>query len=427
PHFEKMLYDNAQLARVYLHAFQLSGDPLFARIARETLDYLVREMRDPDGGFWSAQDADSEGIEGKFFVWTPDEVTALLGDDAALFSAVFAVTPAGNFEDPHHPEFGRRTVLSRPSVLTPTAFAELAREQGLTAPALETKVDALRERMRLAREARIHPGLDDKVLTSWNGLALAAFAEAARVFDDDGYRAQAEQNAAFVRARMWRDGALLHTYKQGVARIDGLIEDYAYYALGLIELYRTSGELTHLQWAAELFAVALARFRADPADGGGFFESPADGEPLVLRPKPLFDAATPSGNGAMGQLGFWLGRYFERPEWEALGDETTALAGTGLTQAASGFGSMLLALELGLAPRRELAIVGPVLKRAPFEREVARHFLPAVVLAPADAGAGLPLLEERGVAPGAAAYVCADMVCALPALTPEVLAEQLAR
>jgi len=278
--------------------------------------------------------------------------------------------------------------------------------------------------MRLVREARVHPGLDDKVLTSWNGLALAAFAEAARVLGDEGYRSVAERNAAFIRAHMWRDGRLLHTYKRGTARIDGLIEDYAFYALGLIELYRATGELVQLRWAAELFEVALARFRAPD---GGFFESPDDGEPLVLRPKPLFDAATPSGNGAMALLGFWLGRYFERPQWEALVGENTALAGTALTQAASGFGSMLLALELSLAARRELAIVGAPAARAPFEREAARHYLPAVVLAPADAGAGLPLVEGRGIADGAAAYLCLDMVCDLPALTVSALAEQLAR
>ena len=419
PHFEKMLYDNAQLARVYLHAFQITGEPLFARIARETLDYLAREMRDEAGGFTSAQDADSEGIEGKFFVWTPDDLRALLGDDAPLFESVFGVTADGNFEDPHHPEFGRRSVLSRPRPLD-----EIAGAHDLALPALETKVAEVRERMRVAREARVHPGLDDKVLTSWNGLALAAFAEAARVLDDASYRAIAERNASFIREQMWRDDRLLHTYKAGSARIDGMLEDYAYVALGLIELYRTTGELAQLRWATELYEVALARFRADD---GGFFETSNDGESLVLRPKPLFDAATPSGNGAMALVGFWLGRYFERPDWEALVDEIVALAGASVTEAASGLGSVLLALELRLATRRELAIIGPAAARTPFEREAALRYRPALVLAPADDGSGLPLLEGRTADGGAAAYLCADMVCELPARTHEALAAQLDR
>jgi len=420
PHFEKMLYDNAQLVRLYLHAYQLVGEPLFARVARETLAYLEREMLDPEGGFYSAQDADSEGVEGKFFVWTPDEVAAVLGDDdAALLNAVFAVTPDGNFLDPHHPELGRRTVLSRPRPLD-----AVAAERGIAVDELEGRVAGWRDRMWRAREERVHPGLDDKVLTSWNGLALAAFAEAGRVLDDERYREIARRNAGFVRARLWRDGRLRHVSTRGEARIDGMLEDYAYYGLGLVELYRATGEIDRLRWAAELFEAARERFR-DP-ERGGFFESPADGERLVLRQKPLFDAATPSGNGAMAMLGFWLARYFERPEWEEAVGEVAALVREQLARSPSGFGSVLQALELTLAPRREIAVVGPAPARAPLEREIARRFLPTVVIAPAAEGQGLPLLDGRGVDGGVAAYVCEQMVCDLPARSPEELAAQLA-
>ena len=418
PHFEKMLYDNAQLVRAYVHAFQITADPLFERVARETLAYLDREMLHEAGGFYSAQDADSEGIEGKFFVWTPAEFAAVLGpEEGSLAAEVYGVTVGGNFQDPHHPEFGRRNVLSRRAPLN-----HVARSRGTTVEAIEARMPEWQARLLAEREARVRPGLDDKVLASWNGLALAAFAEAGRVLGEPSYVAVAERNAAFVRDAMWRDGRLLHAWKDGRARIDGMIEDYAYYGLGLIELYRATGDLAHLRWAAELLEVIAARFR-DP-DGGGVYESASDAERLILRQKPLFDAASPSGNGAAALLAFWLGRYFGRPEWEALAREVVALTRDHLVQAASGFGSVLQVVDLLLAPPREIAVVGDPASRAPFEREIASRYLPAVLLAPA-AAEGLPVLEGRAVEEGAAAYVCENLACNLPATTVEELAAQL--
>ena len=426
PHFEKMLYDNAQLVRAYLHGFQLNGDAAFERTVRETLAYLEREMLHEEGGFYSAQDADSEGIEGKFFVWTRAELEAVLGaDDARLCSAVYGVTDNGNFEDPHHPEFGRRNVLSRYRPL-----AEVAGDFGMDASELEARLPAWRAALLAEREQRVWPGLDDKVLTSWNGLALAAFAEAGRVLGDARYLEIARRNAEFVRAALWtagdggRGGQLLHSWKDGVARIDGLLDDYACYGLGLLELYRATGDLDLLHWAAELFEVIVQRFRDE--ERGGFFESAADAERLILRQKPLFDAATPSGNGAAALLAFWLGRYLGRPEWEALAGEVVALVSAKMPEGAGGFGSLLQAVELLIAPPREIAIVGAPEARAPFERELAGRFLPATLLAPAAGEGGLPVLEGRAVAPGeAAAYVCEDFVCALPARSVAELVSQL--
>ena len=426
PHFEKMLYDNVQLVRVYLHAYQLNGDAAFERIVRETLDYLEREMLHEEGGFYSAQDADSEGIEGKFFVWTRAELDALLGaEDGRLCSAVYGVTENGNFQDPHHPEFGRRNVLSRYRPL-----AEVAREFGLDEGELEARLPAWRAALLAEREQRVWPGLDDKVLTSWNGLALAAFAEAGRVLGDARYLEIARRNAEFVRDAMWQagdgeqSGRLLHSWKDGVAKIDGLLDDYACYGLGLIELYRATGDLDHLTWAAELFEVIVQRFRDD--EGGGFFEAPEDAERLILRQKPFFDAATPSGNGAAALLAFWLGRYLGRPEWEALAGEVVSQVSAKMAEGAGGFGSLLQVVELLVAPPREIAIVGSPEARAPFERELAGRFLPATLLAPAAGEGGLPVLEGRAVSPGeAAAYVCADFVCALPARSVAELVSQL--
>ena len=419
PHFEKMLYDNAQLVRAYTHAWQITGDDLFEQVVRETLAYLEREMLHAEGGFYSAQDADSEGIEGKFFVWTPAEFAAVLGpEEGSIAAEVYGVTVAGNFQDPHHPEFGRRNVLSRRAPLN-----HIAMSRDTTVEAIEEQLPAWRERLLAERETRVRPGLDDKVLTSWNGLALAAFAEAGRVFGEPSYVAVAERNATFVREAMWRDGRLLHTWKDGRARIDGMIEDYTYYGLGLIELYRATGDLAHLHWAAELLEVVVERFR-DP-EGGGVYEAASDAERLILRQKPLFDAASPSGNGAAALLAFWLGRYFGRPEWEDFAREVVRLVRDQLVQAASGFGSVLQVVDLLLAPPREIAVVGDRASRAPFEREIASRYLPAVLLAPAD-GEGLPVLEGRAVGDGAVAYVCENLVCNLPATTVEEFAAQLA-
>ena len=424
PHFEKMLYDNAQLARVYVHASQLATDEddrtLFAGVARSTLDYLLREMRDPEGGFFSAQDADSEGIEGKYFTWTPAQTIEVLGaDDGELFNAVYGVNEAGNFADPHHPEVGRTTVLhlARP-------VAEVASERGLEADALAPRLEEARGRLLAAREQRVPPGLDDKVLTSWNGLALAAFAEAGRVLGEPRYLEAARANADFVRATLWRDGALLHTYRQGVAKVDGLLEDYAYYGLGLVELYRATGALEWLEWAGTLLEVILERFT--DRERAMFFDTPEDGETLLLRQSSTFDAATPSGNGAAALLALTLGRYFDRPSWEAIAQDVTRGVASLLPRAPSGLGTLWQVVELLAAPRQEVAILGTTEARAPLEAELARRYLPHLVLAPALEGGGLPLLEGRDAAAGGAmAFVCEQMVCQLPVITPAALAAQL--
>jgi uncharacterized protein YyaL (SSP411 family) len=418
PHFEKMLYDNAQLVRVYLHAFQLTGDPEFVRIVRETLAYLEREMRDPAGGFYSAQDADSEGLEGKYYVWTVDEVARVLGDEAPVFLAWAGMTHEGNFTDPHHPELtGRSALTDRQDI------EALTRTFGTREPGMREHIDELRGRLLAERSKRVPPGLDDKVLTSWNGLALAAFAEAARVLRDPHYREIAETLASFVRREMFDGGRLLHSYRAGAASINGMLEDYAYLGLGLVELYKLTGGLDALQWAEELLLNIVQRFHDD--EHGGFFETASDAEQLLFRNKDYFDAATPSGNGAAALLGVWLARYYARPDAERVADEVIGQVSDHLLAAVSGFGTLWQVALFRNAPPREIAILGDPAAREPFEAVAASRYLPWAVVAPSADGEGLPLFEGRDAGTGPQAYVCEAMVCKLPATNPGQLLEQL--
>ena len=429
PHFEKMLYDNAQLVRLYLHAYQASGEPLFARIARETLDAMEAELWLPGGGYAAALDADSEGIEGKYYVWTAADLAELLGAGSAeerLARLAYGVSDEGNFSDPHHPELVGRSVLTRERPIE-----EVAEELGESTEAVAARLDALRAQLLEARALRIPPHRDDKLLASWNGLALAALSEAARVLGGSADLARAEELAELLWQEL-RDGERLLHVRRGDdaerAAVEGMLEDYAYLGLGLVELYRAAGDLMQLARAEELGARLVELFR--DAEGGGFFDTAADAERLILRQKATSDQATPSGNGAAAQLLAWLARYHTSPEneplaREQLAGEAVALAQRLMVEHPAGFGSAWLARALLAAPHREVAILGEPAARAPLEHELARRFLPATVIAPAAGSGGLPLLEGRDVAHGAAAYVCESMVCELSATTPEALTQQL--
>ncbi|MFQ5380352.1 MAG: thioredoxin domain-containing protein [Dehalococcoidia bacterium] len=418
PHFEKMLYDNAQLVRVYLHAFQFTGDETFRRIARETLDYLLRDMRHPEGGFFAAEDADSEGIEGKYYVWSLAEFERLLGREAAFGAACLGVTGAGNFKDPHHPEFDRRNVLTRRF-----DAAVVGARFDIDPEEIDPRLERLRRSLLDGRADRPRPGLDDKVLASWNGLALAAFAEAGRVLGDAYYLDTAGACAKFLRREMWREGRLLHTWKDGEARVAGLLEDYAYVGLGLVELFKATGDLDHLEWAREISDVIGEEFH--DLEGSGFFDASHEAEDLLFRTKEYFDQATPAGNAAAALLLTWLSRYLAEPSYESAAEDTAASASAALSRAPVGMGAMLQVVEFLLAPRTELVLTGDPAERSAFEREVARFYMPWVALAPTADAEGLPMFEGRAAHAGAAAHLCRDMVCDLPASTPEGLREQL--
>ncbi|WP_288433384.1 thioredoxin domain-containing protein, partial [uncultured Deinococcus sp.] len=373
PHFEKMLYDNAQLARTLLRAFQVSGDGAFADLARTTLGYLEREMLSAEGGFFSAQDADTPtdhgGVEGLTFTWTPAEIREVLGadGDTDLALRAYGVTEEGNFLDPHRPEYGRRNVLH-----LPTPVSQLTRDLG---PDIPARLEAARARLLAARQARTQPGTDDKVLTSWNGLALAAFADAARVLGNTHYLDVSRRNTDFVRRELrLPDGTLRHTYKDGQARVEGLLEDHALYALGLVALFQAGGDLAHLHWARELWTVVRRDFW--DAEAGVFHSAGGRAETLLTRQAQGFDSAILSDNAAAALLALWVDRYFGDPEALDIARRTVQSFAGDMLAATGGFGGLWQAAAFLEAPHTEVAILGTPAERAPLERAAARHFLP---------------------------------------------------
>jgi uncharacterized protein len=415
PHFEKMLYDNAQLARVYLHLWQVSGDPEFRRVAEETLDYVAREMTDPAGGFYSTQDADSEGHEGKFFVWTVAEIDAALGADAELFKEAYGVTARGNFE-------GRNILF------VAAAPDELASRHGLVEAEVRRRLAAARRVLFDQRAQRIAPGRDDKVLAAWNGLMLAALAEAARLLGRDDYRRVAVANAGFILSALRTPGGgLLRSWRQGRARLNAYLEDYADVADGLLALYETTFDAHYYVAAQELVDYALAHF-ADP--NGGFFDTPDEHEPLVSRPKDVQDNATPSGAAMLATVLLRLAalsgvnHYLQTAE-AALGALQPVLA-----QHPTAFAQSLVALAFALAQPREIALVGDPAQPATqaLLAVVNGAYRPFQVVALKHPGEEppVPLLAGRETLDGRpTAAVCYNFACRLPVSDPEALRGQL--
>mgnify|MGYP002400742357 CR=1 FL=1 len=421
PHFEKMLYDNAQLARLYLESWQATGKPLYRRIAEETLDYVQREMTDPQGGFYSAQDADSEGEEGKFYVWTPEELRDAVGpDDARILATYFDVTAGGNFEG--------QNILHRSRDLDVVAAMLRIPEEEVVAA-----VERARPQLLAARERRIHPSRDDKVLVSWNGMMLRAFAQAAAALGRPDYLLSARRNAEFVLEQMLQDGRLLHSYRGGRAHLNGYLEDYANYADGLLALYEATFELRWFAAAETLVGEILAHFQDD--DGSGFFDTSDDHEALVRRPKDLMDNAIPSGNSVTVDVLQRLAALTQRPELEERALRWLSAMADVVQQYPSAFGRLLCAFDFALSTPKEIAIIGPIgdAATAALLGEVSRHYLPNHVLALAapddgDTAEKVPLLAGRTLVDGRpAAYVCEHFVCLSPVTDPAALAEQLTR
>ena len=417
PHFEKMLYDNAQLAQRYTEAYALTGEPLYKRIAEETLDWVTRDMSSPEGGFYSALDADSDGEEGKFYIWGEAEFDEVLGEDSALAKRYYGLSPAGNFEG--------KTVLH-----VAASSADIKREFGLDEKALETKLEAIRTKLLKAREKRIRPGLDDKILTSWNGLMLAAFADAGRVFGRPDYVRVAKRNAGFLRDHLYRNGRLKHSYKNGEAATHGLLEDYAYFGLGLLALYRASFEPEWLELALELAGSVVAHFQ--DAEHGGFFSTADDAEALLARPKNHFDSPNPSENASAAELLLRLSRFTDDPTWESVAQAALGLMAEAALAQPTGFGTLLTGALRYAARRLELVIIGA--PDAPDVRallaEAERRGPPFLTVAVVQEGSSLfrrlPILQGKTKLKGrATAYLCERGSCQLPVTSPEALRAQL--
>ncbi|MGD8904965.1 MAG: hypothetical protein PVI67_15485 [Anaerolineae bacterium] len=435
-----MLYDQSQLARVYLHAWQVTGNEFFRTITEEILDYVIREMFAPEGGFFSTQDADptplrsgddrSEGEEGKFFVWTPDEIRSVLGDEADAFMTAYGVTSGGNFEGRNILEFVG-DMEQRP-----------------------TLVEA-RRRLFEARKRRVHPSRDEKVLTSWNGLMLAAFAEAARTLNREDYQEVAERNAEFLlRELRQENGRLLHTWKArpelvlegpregaGEAKLNGYLEDYSYLIEGLLELYQTTFDPRWFVAAQELAETMIAHFQAPdgvqlartgqlPSNAGGiagFFDTSDDHEELITRPRDLQDNATPSGSAMAITALLKLAGFTNELRYVDIAHQALAQIQGMMSQYPLGFGQWLQALAYTLSKPREIAIVGDpdsvdTQALLGVVRERYRPFQVVALGAPGRGASTVPLLDDRQLVDGQpAAYVCRDFTCQAPVTTAEAL------
>ena len=418
PHFEKMLYDNGQLLRSYLHAWQINGRPEHRQVVDETVDYVLREMTSPEGGFYSAQDADSEGEEGKFFVWTAEEIEEILGEEEAeLLGQSYGVTPAGNFEG--------KTILNLKYTV-----ADVAQQAGAAVETVAERLAAARQRLFAVREERVKPERDDKVLTEWNGLMIHALAEVGVVLGREDALDAAKKSADFVLAEMSQEnGFLFRSYKDGRARFNAYLEDYAAFARGLVALYEATFELRWLAEAVRLTKIMQSQF-ADEVRGG-FYQTGMAHEQLVVRRKDFIDNAIPSGNSMAAELLLRLAKLTGNEEYRNEAARIILIMAAAMAQQPTGFGRMLTALDDLLSPSQEVAVVGSLEdpRTLLLLEEVRRHYLPHTVLAlkEPDSENPLPLLEGRGLVDGEpAAYVCENYACQLPVTGVEELRNAVA-
>jgi uncharacterized protein YyaL (SSP411 family) len=417
PHFEKMLYDNALLSRAYLHAWLATGYEAYRRVVDETLGYVLREMTSPEGAFYSAQDADSEGEEGRFYVWSAEDIDELLGpEEGALFRGYYGATEEGNWE-------GTNILhVERP---LPEAAARL----DVTEERLRDVVERGRDVLYSARSKRVWPGRDDKVLTAWNAMMLHSFAEAGRATGRAEWTAAADRCADFLLAELRRGGRLLRTWKDGRAKIDAFLEDHALLADALLALYEATFEPRRLEQARALADAMLERFWDD--EEGVFYDTAVDAEKLVVRPRDIFDNATPSGNSVAVSVLLKLGRLLGEPRYADAGRRALESLADVMARVPMGFGHLLCAADFEVAPPREVAFVGrpgdP--ETDALTRVVSRAWLPNLVVAlgrPEDASAAIPLLRGRTLVDGRpAAYVCERYACRMPVTEPAELAREL--
>jgi uncharacterized protein YyaL (SSP411 family) len=425
PHFEKMLYDQALLIMAYTEGYQATGKPQYRRIAEEIITYVVRDMTDDKGGFYSAEDADSEAIEGKFYLWTEDEIRGLLDDDdAELIVNVYGTDPSGNFAE--EVAGGNILFLRRP-------LAAVASEQGIRESELRERLERIRVTMFAEREKRIHPHKDDKIMTDWNGLMIAAIAKAGRAFDNAEYTATAERAAGFVLTHMRKDDELLHRYRGGEAGIPAKVDDYAFLIWGLNELYENTFDVAYLQTAVELNKELIERFW-DEKNGGLFFTPDGDDE-LFVRMKEVYDGAIPSGN-SVAMLNFIrLGRLTADPDLERRAATIGRAFHEQVSRGPSAHALLLSALDFGIGPSYEVVIVGESdgTDTREMQRALNAVYVPnkVVLLKPSEESS--PKISEiatftkahMAIDGKATAYVCRNYTCDLPTTDREQMLRAL--
>ena len=418
PHFEKMLYDNALLSRVYLHYYQVSQDELARETTKGILDYVIREMTNDEGGFYSTQDADSEGHEGKFFVWDIAEIKSVLGEkEANFFCAAYDITDSGNFEGENIPNIKH-------------SLKVVAEKAGVTLDELNASLSQSKRKLFEVREQRIKPDRDEKVITAWNGLMLASFAEAGVVLDRPDYLDIARKNARFILSKLQRDGFLLRTYKDGVAKFNAYLEDYAFLIEGLTTLFETSGEIEWLNAALSLTERMVEEFWDE--DNAGFFFTGTSHEKLIVRSKDYFDNATPSGNSVAASVLLRLGILTDSEHFRNLAVSVFREVADSIRKYPSGFGYALSGLDFLLSTPKEVAIIAAEQSSLnTFVRAAWDKYLPNKVVASALSGdsaaiGSVVLLQNRNLVQGkTAAYVCQNYTCKEPVTEIAAFAEQL--
>jgi uncharacterized protein YyaL (SSP411 family) len=413
-----MLYDQAQLVASYIDAYQITHNPFYADIARRTCDYVLRDMAGPDGGFYSAEDADSEGLEGKFYVWTRDEIDKIIGDKerSDVFCRYYGVEPEGNWED-------RNNVLH--VALTVEQTAKLFHKSDKDVTAI---LEAGRAKLFAAREKRVRPHRDEKVLTAWNGLMISALARAAQALDEPKYRDAAERAARYLVANRLKDGRLTRT-----ATVPAMVEDYAFLGNGLVDLYEADFDPQWLVTATRLAGTMLAQFY--DAKAGGFFQTDGRDPSVIVRAKEDYDGAEPSGNSMAALLLLRLAQFTDRADYREAAEKTLQLFGDHLRKAPSTVPQMLCVLDFYLSKPKQIVIAGKAgtADTQAMLRAVRERYLPNAIVILADGGESqkalakfLPFLETIRPAEGkATAYVCVNYACQLPTNDRGKLAELL--
>ncbi len=430
PHFEKMLYDQAMLAMAYIEAYQATGIKEFEETAKEIFTYILRDMTDKKGGFYSAEDADSEGVEGKFYVWTEDEIRQVLkGDEADLIINVYSIDKTGNFRDEASGENTGANILHLEKSLTEVAFKNKESVDGL-----KERVEAARQKLFAVRNKRIHPHKDDKILTDWNGLMIAALAKGAQAFNEPKYAEAAKRAADFILTGMRReDGRILHRYRDGHTAILANADDYAFIIWGLLELYETVFDVHYLQTALDLNSEMIKYFW-DEKDGGFYFTAD-DAEELIVRQKEIYDGAIPSGNSVAVSNLFRLARITANTDYEDKANKIMLAFSKDVESAPSGYTQMMVALGFGIGPSYEIVIVGnPELEDTKdMLNSLRKHFIPYKVVLlkrddqeTADITSIAEYTEYHSSFDGkATAYVCLDFACKMPVTNTEEMLKLL--